>query len=176
LAAARWYHSAACAAQALDATAVTGPRVVLTAELTAALAALEGAGLDPFEALGRRRGLETALRIVAGSPDPAGPRCYLCGCTEETACAGGCWWVRDPEAMRDVCSACAPPEPCHTEGCGTTADLDASDPTMCGWVRVEVAGAAAEPVWVCSLLCAEQAIDRTGQELAAADATGGGGA
>jgi hypothetical protein len=31
-------------------------------------------------------------------------RCRLCGCTEERACPGGCFWVRDPE-MGDLYSA-----------------------------------------------------------------------
>ena len=27
--------------------------------------------------------------------------CRVCGCTEDNACEGGCWWVED-----DLCSAC----------------------------------------------------------------------
>ncbi len=34
--------------------------------------------------------------------------CRICGCTEDRACPGGCWWVPDPE-MGDLCSACAGP-------------------------------------------------------------------
>jgi hypothetical protein len=163
-----WYHAAACAAQALDASDVTGARFHLVAELTAALAELDAADLDPIERLGRRRGLETALRLVAGRPDPGVARCYLCGCTEDSACAGGCCWVPDPEGMRDVCSTCAPLDTCSTAGCGTTADLDPSDPQTWGWIRVKVAGAVPAPVWVCTPLCAQQAIDRAEQDLAAA--------
>lgn len=33
--------------------------------------------------------------------------CRACGCTDDEACFGGCWWVT-PEA--DICSACAPEE------------------------------------------------------------------
>ena len=29
-------------------------------------------------------------------------RCRVCGCTQNNACPGGCWWVED-----DLCSACA---------------------------------------------------------------------
>ena len=29
-------------------------------------------------------------------------RCRLCGCTNHSACPGGCWWVTE-----DLCSACA---------------------------------------------------------------------
>lgn len=164
----RWYHAAACAAQALDADALTGARFLLVAELTRALDVLDGADLDPIERLGRQRGLETALRIVAGRPDGT-TACYLCGCTEDLACSGGCFWVPDPAGMRDICSACAPLGLCGVTGCGTTADLGPSDPQTRAMIRIEVAGAEAGPVWVCSPLCARQAIDRAGQELAAAD-------
>lgn len=30
--------------------------------------------------------------------------CRKCGCTTESGCAGGCWWVE-----ADLCSGCAPP-------------------------------------------------------------------
>lgn len=30
--------------------------------------------------------------------------CRVCGCTDESACDGGCSWIGD-----DLCSACAPP-------------------------------------------------------------------
>lgn len=33
--------------------------------------------------------------------EPADGQCRLCGCTDERACPGGCWWVRD-----DLCSSC----------------------------------------------------------------------
>jgi hypothetical protein len=36
-----------------------------------------------------------------------GPRCRVCGCTDEMACDGGCEWVEDPEGG-DICSACLP--------------------------------------------------------------------
>jgi hypothetical protein len=29
-------------------------------------------------------------------------RCRRCGCSNLSACAGGCWWVED-----DLCSSCA---------------------------------------------------------------------
>lgn len=29
-------------------------------------------------------------------------RCRSCGCSNFSACAGGCWWVED-----DLCSSCA---------------------------------------------------------------------
>lgn len=33
--------------------------------------------------------------------------CRVCGCTEDAACAGGCWWVPDPTMAGDLCSTCA---------------------------------------------------------------------
>lgn len=38
--------------------------------------------------------------------DDDGPACRVCGCTENQACAGGCWWVPDPTMQGDLCSAC----------------------------------------------------------------------
>jgi hypothetical protein len=32
----------------------------------------------------------------------AGPRCRVCGCTNDNACPGGCSWIEP-----DLCSACA---------------------------------------------------------------------
>jgi hypothetical protein len=55
------------------------------------------------------------LRRVIGDASvwPEGPdlavlgirACRECGCTDASACPGGCSWVAD-----DLCSACAPPE------------------------------------------------------------------
>lgn len=36
------------------------------------------------------------------NPDPFERRCRVCGCTDDHACEGGCWWVAE-----DLCSACA---------------------------------------------------------------------
>ncbi len=48
---------------------------------------------------GRLEGLvEDALMIVY---DLDGRRCRVCGCTEDAACPGGCFWVE-----YDLCSAC----------------------------------------------------------------------
>lgn len=32
-------------------------------------------------------------------------QCRKCGCTDDRACPGGCWWVPDPDGG-DLCSAC----------------------------------------------------------------------
>jgi len=34
-----------------------------------------------------------------------GPRCVLCGCTEENGCEGGCEWA-DTTLMADLCTQC----------------------------------------------------------------------
>lgn len=31
-----------------------------------------------------------------------GPRCRVCGCTNDEACLSGCWWEED-----DLCSSCS---------------------------------------------------------------------
>lgn len=36
------------------------------------------------------------------------PACRLCGCTENRACDGGCWWVDDPADLGPLCSTCLP--------------------------------------------------------------------
>jgi hypothetical protein len=42
------------------------------------------------------------VRVVRAIDRLAGsPYCRACGCTNHSACAGGCWWVKD-----DLCSAC----------------------------------------------------------------------
>lgn len=38
----------------------------------------------------------------------AAPACRVCGCTEERACDGGCWWVPDPLELGPLCSSCLP--------------------------------------------------------------------
>lgn len=34
------------------------------------------------------------------------PICRICGCTDDNACLGGCYWVEDPKGMGDLCSNC----------------------------------------------------------------------
>lgn len=184
---ARWYCSTACAAAALAPQPGDVERTVRTAlveELTAAAARI--AVLYPGDLLmrSRRIGLETARRITAPDrPDDDIAHCWLCGCTEDDACAGGCSWVPDPDGIRDVCSNCtdaAVPagSACATPGCGTTDDLDPSDPAMWGWVRLEVAGTDGGPRWFCGAMCVGTAMVAAAAELvdadrqAAADATG----
>jgi len=63
-----------------------------------------------------------------------------------------------------------PDAPCPTPGCGAADDLDASDPALVGWARVEVAGVDDTTArWYCSAQCVSDALTRAGAELAAAE-------
>lgn len=44
----------------------------------------------------------------AAVDDPEVLACRICGCTEERACPGGCYWVPDPTLAGELCSRCAP--------------------------------------------------------------------
>lgn len=70
----------------------------------------------------------------------------------------------DSELVRDVDAPCP-----HVRDCGTAEDLDASDPTLFGWVRLEVAGIDGGPRWYCSAECIFKAVSRAGEELAGLD-------
>lgn len=47
---------------------------------------------------------------ATGTPDKVDVdevRCFVCGCTDEVACPGGCWWAADDELHgQDVCNRC----------------------------------------------------------------------
>jgi hypothetical protein len=59
---------------------------------------------------------------------------------------------------------------CLTPGCGMAdEDLDASDPTVTGWVLVDVAGSSLGARWYCTPLCANAAITAGGADIEAAD-------
>lgn len=58
---------------------------------------------------------------------------------------------------------------CPTDGCGTVDDYDASDPSLFGWSRLQVAALGDEARWYCSDMCVVDALARAGHELAAAD-------
>jgi hypothetical protein len=61
-------------------------------------------------------------------------------------------------------------ESCPVPGCGTDAvTLDDSDPTMWGWILVQVAGTEIPARWYCNPWCASAAITAAGAELTAAD-------
>lgn len=59
--------------------------------------------------------------------------------------------------------------PCPTDGCGTVDVYDASDPSLFGWSRLQVASLGDEPRWYCSDMCVFDALARAGHELAADD-------
>ncbi len=69
--------------------------------------------VQPGEA---REAIERLAARLAGADLP---RCRVCGCTDDQACAGGCWWVAD-----DLCSACeARATPAQLEGQLTIGDV-----------------------------------------------------
>ncbi|MEH0657558.1 hypothetical protein QA860_07380 [Streptomyces stelliscabiei] len=63
-----------------------------------------------------------------------------------------------------------PAEACATPGCGLPDDtLNATSPSVSGWIRLDVAGTQDGPRWWCSPACATAAMTAAGAELAAAD-------
>ncbi|PZG97832.1 hypothetical protein C1I97_25185 [Streptomyces sp. NTH33] len=61
-------------------------------------------------------------------------------------------------------------ETCPTPDCGIEAvTLDEADPTMEGWILVQVAGTDSPARWYCNPWCASAAISEAGAELAADD-------
>ncbi|MEU6491131.1 hypothetical protein ABZ890_12140 [Streptomyces sp. NPDC046984] len=57
--------------------------------------------------------------------------------------------------------------PCPTPNCGTDHDLDASDPSLFGWTRAQVAGTDELARWYCTPMCVSNALARAGVKLAA---------
>lgn len=171
-----WYCSQACAAAALGGTTELerAIRSALVDELDAAAARLSTLYPGDLLMLLRAHGLQMARRIVAPDrPAEGAAFCWLCGCTEDDACAGGCWWVPDPDGVRDMCSNCTdrPAEQCATPGCGSTDDLDASDPALWGWIHMQVAGTDGPARWVCSAGCVGTVLSAAAAELAENDMT-----
>lgn len=169
----RWFHTMACAAAADSAGIERAARTALAGRIRSADEQLTELYPDDAFMQARIRGLQTALRIVSpDQPDENQARCWLCGCTDDDACAGGCYWVPNG-LMVDACSNCVPPgqtpAPCLTAGCRTAADnLDENDPFLFGWIRLQVAGAEQGPVWVCSPQCAGEVMAQAAAELEAA--------
>ncbi|MFJ9377755.1 hypothetical protein [Streptomyces sp. NPDC101455] len=58
---------------------------------------------------------------------------------------------------------------CLTLNCGTGDDLDATNPFLFGWSRLQVAALGDGPRWYCSDMCVFDALARAGHELAAED-------
>jgi hypothetical protein len=48
--------------------------------------------------LGAQGGIDQVLLELVST-------CHVCGCTDEQACFGGCWWVND-DGTPDLCSSC----------------------------------------------------------------------
>lgn len=70
----------------------------------------------------------------------------------------------DSEIVLDIHAPCP-----HSQQCGTAEDLDASDPELFGWTRVEVAGIEGGPRWYCTPQCVSNALARAGEELSVID-------
>jgi hypothetical protein len=106
---------------------------------------------------------------------PAGDRPgdpTLVGCT--AARGGSAVLALDDEQRADLAARLLatvhPAEACATPGCGLSVeDLDTADPTVWGWICVDVAGTTAGARWWCSPACATAAMTAAGAELAAAD-------
>ncbi|MEU8555906.1 hypothetical protein AB0C80_18220 [Streptomyces anthocyanicus] len=69
---------------------------------------------DPAAVPAITRVLPLAAMKTAAAPTPAADqedeaRCIKCGCTEDAACKGGCYWVPNEQQV-DLCSACATPQ------------------------------------------------------------------
>ncbi|MFU0241700.1 hypothetical protein ACKI1J_38920 [Streptomyces scabiei] len=101
---------------------------------------------------------------------PGGDRTLL-GCT--TARGGVAVLALDDEQCTDLAAKLTtvhPAEACTTPGCGIAdGDLDASDPMVWGWIRIDVAGTDDGPRWWCTPGCATAAMTAAAADLAAAD-------
>lgn len=59
--------------------------------------------VDELAAAFLARGIGLSLELV--------PTCRVCGCTDDDACLGGCWWVDTDEADGYLCSSCVDADP-----------------------------------------------------------------
>lgn len=76
-------------------------REVLTRRLYG-FAGLDPDGPAPFSAVATMVGYAVAVGRLIGSAEVDGEACCrVCGCTDDHACEGGCWWVQP-----DLCSQC----------------------------------------------------------------------
>jgi hypothetical protein len=80
---------------------------------------------------------------AAGGPDDVGsvdvggePACRVCGCMQEAACPGGCWWVPDPLGAGRLCSTCS------AAGAGAAADVVSVTLAVLAWARSGLAHTA----------------------------------
>ena len=63
--------------------------------------------------------------------------------------------------VRDIHAKCA------TSNCGTEHDLDATNPFLFGWSRLQIATLGDGPRWYCSDMCVFDALARAGHDLVA---------
>ena len=57
--------------------------------------------VDPVELAGKQGLFDADNRLFDAPTVAAGPRCRVCGCTNDNACDEGCSWIE-----YDLCSAC----------------------------------------------------------------------
>lgn len=70
-------------------------------------------------------------------PDEDGASCVMCGCTDDEACEGGCFWVPDNELNQDLCSAChdqLPPRAWIRLAALGYADTEPAQPNRDAWL------------------------------------------
>ncbi|MDX3629016.1 hypothetical protein PV728_01565 [Streptomyces europaeiscabiei] len=108
---------------------------------------------------------------VSGSPEDQPGESTLVGCT--AALGGSVVLALDDDqrtALAEQLLATAHPDgACATPGCGLSADdLDTADPTVWGWICVDVAGSDGGPRWWCSSFCAIAAMTAAAAQLATA--------
>lgn len=72
--------------------------------------------------------LEEELAALRDADIPTVRTCWVCGCTDERACPGGCAWA-SPDAGVDVCTTCQPPWPATHPPAGKAATGIASAST-----------------------------------------------
>ena len=48
----------------------------------------------------------TTIDLTDGAQGADGPRCRVCGCTDDAPCPGGCSWIQSLFGEGDLCSSC----------------------------------------------------------------------
>jgi hypothetical protein len=157
-----WFHARWQSVQRLVAGR-PGTDLMLVSEILAAT--------DPNRAAGQPLSVTWDGLVLGPSGDTEGENTLVPCTTEHGAQAV---LVLDTEQRAHLGGLLVTPthtgEACATPGCGLAAeDLDASGPSLWGWICVEVVGTEQGPRWWCNPLCVSAAIADARAELAAAD-------
>lgn len=139
--------------------------------LVSAVAAAAEGGTTPYDGLPMTLTWARSVDVPEAS-DPAKRAAIHC----ESSYGGSAQLVVEGDdrlalaSLLDAEIVTDPDAPCpNGAACGTAEDLDPSDPTLFGWVRVDVAGIETGPCWYCSPQCVSAALREAGAELAAVD-------